>query len=101
MTFAVVPDEWFGPEGFRREIVAPHASLLDPTACQRAYGCDAHLAPVNHLLPAMHAAHAWAALYGHTKDDRWKGFFEIPLSDAPAEIEAHALALLDEADDGG
>jgi hypothetical protein len=98
-TFALVPDAWFGPEGFREEVVAPHAHVLDPEACRRAYGCDAYLSPVNHVVPALHAAHSFFALYSHTKDDRWKGFFQVELTEANPEEDRRAAELLNELDE--
>jgi hypothetical protein len=98
-TFALVPDDWFDANGIDAARVAPFAHLLDARACVQRYGCDAHLALVNHLVPAMHAAHSWYALYGHTKQDEWKGFFELPLSDGAPDADARAVALLATFDD--
>lgn len=97
VTFAIVPDDWFEGGRIREARVATHAEVIDPLACRSRYGVDAHFAMVNHLLPAMHAAHSWASLYGHTKGDVWKGFFELPWSDDLA-LDAIAIARLDELD---
>lgn len=98
-TFALVPDSWFGPEGFDEAVVARHAAVLDPEACRRAYGCDAYLSPVNHVVPALHAAHSFFALYSHTKDDRWKGFYQVELTETPEGEDKRALDLLNELDE--
>ena len=89
-----MPEDWFGEQGIDAARVAPFAHMLDARACHQRYGCDAHLALVNHLVPAMHAAHSWYALYGHTKQDEWKGFLELPLSECPEGADDRAVALL-------
>ena len=97
VTFALVPDDWFEGGRIRETRAAEHAEVIDPLACRSRYGVDAHFALVNHLIPAMHAAHSWAALYGHTKGDVWKGFLELPWTeDAAADVLA--VVRLDERD---
>lgn len=97
VTFALVPDDWFEGGRIREDRAAAHAEVIDPLACRSRYGVDAHFALVNHLVPAMHAAHSWAALYGHTKGDVWKGFFELAWSEDRTADDL-ALAGLDALD---
>jgi len=93
-----------GDEARQRELLRRHPDLFDPARAKQRYLVDHYVVATDVVFDARQARRVsyWYSMWSHRhKDQRWKGFLEVPVTaDGQAALAWHRQ-FNDSGDTGG